>query len=343
MIGRMLHRRCNFARAAAAMLATLAIAGCSAEHRPMTTLAPKSDLAIWIRDLFIQVTLWDALVLIIVVVAFFLAVFVFSSRVGEAAPATAPSSDLGLEIAWTLGPALILLMITIPTVRTIFRSQPAVAPAAALKIKVTAYQWWWEFQYPDGLKTANELHIPNNWPIQLELQSGDIIHSFWVPQLGGKRDVVPGQINQLTFIANTVGEYPGQCAEFCGLSHANMRFRVFVDSAADFAAWDKAQLAGPASAPPTDHAAADGAKIFANSPCTTCHMVRGVSKGYVGPDLTHFGSRTTLAAGVLSNTPSNVAMWIANPGDIKPGANMPALLLPGPKMDALVAYLESLK
>src|SRR5260370_4802595 len=171
MIGRMLYLRQNFAGAAGATLAMLASAGCSAEHRPMTTRAPKSGLAIWIRDLFIQVTLWDALVLIIVVVAFFLAVFVFSSRVGEAAPATAPSSDLGLEIAWTLGPALILLMITIPTVRTIFRSQPAVAPAAALKIKGTTYQWWWEFQYPDGLKTANELHIPNNWPIQLELQS----------------------------------------------------------------------------------------------------------------------------------------------------------------------------
>src|SRR5260370_36805399 len=152
MIGSISYPCRNFVRTVAATLSPLAIAGCSAEHRPMTTLAPKSDLAIWIRDLFIQVTLWDALVFIIVIVAFFLAVFVFSSRVGEAAPATAPSSDLGLEIAWTLGPALILLMITIPTVRTIFRSQPAVAPAAALKIKVTAHQWWWEFQYPDRLK-----------------------------------------------------------------------------------------------------------------------------------------------------------------------------------------------
>jgi cytochrome c oxidase subunit II len=325
------------------VLATLALAGCAEKNRPMTTLAPKSDLALWIRDLFIQVTLWDALVLTVVVAAFFLAIFVFSSRVGEAAPATAASSDLGLEIAWTLGPALILLMITIPTVRTIFRSQPAVPPPNTMKIKVTAYQWWWQFEYPDGLKTANELHIPINWPIQLELQSGDIIHSFWVPQLGGKRDVVPGQINQLTFIANTIGEYPGQCAEFCGLSHANMRFRVFVDSANDFAAWDKSQLAGPVSVPASDQAATAGAKIFASSPCTTCHMIRGVSKGYIGPDLTHFGSRTTLAAGVLPNTPSNVAMWIAHPQEFKPGANMPALLLPGPKMDALVAYLESLK
>jgi len=188
----------------------------------------------------------------------------------QSAPATAASSDLGLEIAWTLGPTLILLMITIPTVRTIFRSQPAVAPAAALKIKVVAYQWWWEFEYPDGVKTSNELHIPVNWPVRLELQSGDIIHSFWVPQLGGKRDVVPGQINQITFIANTPGEYPGQCAEFCGLSHANMRFRVFVDSAENCATavqetLDRHSLPSPATERGELHVAlTDAADNFLN-------------------------------------------------------------------------------
>ncbi len=325
------------------MAIALAIAGCSAKDRPMTTLAPKSDLAQWIQSLYIEVTAWDAIILAIVVSAFVLAVFVFSSRVGEAAPASTASSDLGLEIAWTLGPTLVLLMISVPTIRTIFRSQPAVAPSGALEIKVIAHQWWWEFQYPDGAKTGNELHIPVNRPIRLMLESADIIHSFWVPQLGGKRDVVPGQINELTFVATVPGMYPGQCAEFCGLSHANMRFRTFVDSPEDFANWDRAQLAGPAATPPSDLLASDGAKVFADSPCTTCHMVQGISKGYIGPDLTHFGSRTTLAAGVLKNTPENVAKWIQNPQEVKPGANMPALLLPGPKLNALVAYLESLK
>jgi cytochrome c oxidase subunit 2 len=272
-----------------------------------------------------------------------LAVFVFSSRVGEAATTSAASSDLGLEIAWTLGPTLVLLMISVPTIRTIFRSQPAVAPAGALEIKVVAHQWWWEFDYPDGAKASNEMHIPVNRPIRLELESADIIHSFWVPQLGGKRDVVPGQINELTFVATVPGMYPGQCAEFCGLSHANMRFRTFVDSPDDFAKWDHDQLAGPLATPANDQLAADGAKVFADSPCTTCHMVQGISKGYIGPDLTHFGSRTTLAAGVLQNTPENVARWIEDPQEIKPGANMPPLLLPGPKLNALVAYLESLK
>jgi cytochrome c oxidase subunit 2 len=321
----------------------LAIAGCSAADHPMTTLSPKSDLAKWIQSLYIDVTLWDAAILSIVVLAFILAVFVFSSRVGEAAPAATASSDLGLEIAWTLGPTLVLVMISVPTIRTIFRSQPAVAPAGALEIKVVAHQWWWEYDYPDGAKTGNELHIPVNRPIRLSLESADIIHSFWVPQLGGKRDVVPGQINELTFVATVPGMYPGQCAEFCGLSHANMRFRVFVDSPDDFAKWDKAQLAGPAATSASDLLASNGAKVFANSPCTTCHMIEGISKGYIGPDLTHFGSRTTLAAGVLKNTPENVAKWIGNPQETKPGANMPALLLPGPKMDALVAYLEGLK
>lgn len=321
----------------------LAIAGCSDTDRPMTTLAPKSDLAQWIQSLYIQVTVWDAIIFAIVIVAFILAVFVFSSRVGEAAPASTASSDLGLEIAWTLGPTLVLLMISVPTIRTIFRSQPAVAPRGALEIKVVAHQWWWEFDYPDGAKASNELHIPVNRPIRLSLESGDIIHSFWVPQLGGKRDVVPGQINELTFVATVPGMYPGQCAEFCGLSHANMRFRTFVDSPDEFAKWDKDQLAGPVQSSSTDALASDGAKVFADSPCTTCHMIQGVSKGYIGPDLTHFGARTTLAAGVLKNTPENVAKWIEDPQEIKPGANMPPLLLPGPKLNALVAYLESLK
>jgi cytochrome c oxidase subunit II len=321
-----------------------ALAGCEqSANLPMTTLAPKSNLADSIHHLFLEVTAWDALIFLIVIVAFTLAVFVFSTRAGEAAPPSQASSDLTLEIAWTIGPALVLLMISIPTVRTIFRSQPAVAPKDSLEITVVAHQWWWEFDYPDGHKTANEMHIPTGQPIRLHLQSADIIHSFWVPQLGGKRDVVPGQINELTFIAGVPGEYPGQCAEFCGLSHANMRFRVFVQTPDDFAMWQKSELAGPATPPATDQLGVEGAQYFATSPCTTCHTVEGVSKGYIGPNLTHFGSRTTLAAGVLKNDPADVAAWITDPQKIKPGAYMPGLVLPGPKLNALVAYLESLK
>ena len=326
--------------------AAAACFGCAGGRElPMTTLAPNSDLAEWIYHLFIQVTLWDALILAIVVTAFILAVFLFSTRVGEAAPPSSAASDLGLEVAWTVGPALILLMISIPTVRTIFRSQPRFAPAGSLEIKVTAHQWWWEFTYPDsGVETANELHVPTGRPIRLHLLSNDVIHSFWVPQLGGKRDVVPGQINELTLEAFVPGTYPGQCAEFCGLSHANMRFRVMVEPPDQFASWERSEQAAPAAASQNPSPAAlEGAKIFANSPCTTCHRIDGVSKGYIGPDLSHFGTRSTLAGGVLSNTPANVAKWVRDPEAIKPGAQMPRLGLAGEQLNDLVAYLESLK
>ena len=320
--------------------------GCAkGRELPMTTLAPKSDLAQWIYHLFIQVILWDALILAIVVTAFILAVFVFSTRVGEAAPPSSAASDLGLEVAWTVGPALILLMISIPTVRTIFRSQPRIPPAGSLVITVTAHQWWWEFTYQDsGVETADELHLPTGRPIRLHLLSNDVIHSFWVPQLGGKRDVVPGQMNELTLEAFMPGTYLGQCAEFCGLSHANMKFRVIVETPDQFASWERSERAAPAAATQnTSPAAAAGARIFANSPCTTCHRIDGVSKGYIGPDLSHFATRTTLAGGVLSNTPANVAKWVIDPEAIKPGAQMPRLGLSGEQLNDLVAYLDSLK
>jgi cytochrome c oxidase subunit II len=318
------------------------LCGCRGADPPMTTLAPKSDLAQWIYRLFLEVTAWDALIFAIVLVSFVLAVFFFSTRVGEAAPPSAPGSALGLEVAWTVGPALILLMISIPTVRTVFRSQPAVAPKGALEINVLAHQWWWEFHYPaSGVAAADELHIPAGVPIRLALRSADIIHSFWVPQLGGKRDVIPGQTNELTFIAHVSGTYLGQCAEFCGLSHANMRFRVVVETPENFAKWQAAELAAPVPASAPDAVA--GAKIFADSPCTTCHAVKGVSKGYIAPDLTHFGSRTTIGAGIMANTRANLTRWVMDPAAIKPGAEMPPFGLRGKELDDLVAYLESLK
>jgi len=327
------------------LAALLLAAGCVRTEPPMTTLAPKSDLAAEIYRLFLEVTAWDAFIFLIVVVAFVLAIFVFSTRVGEAAPPSSVASDLGLEVAYTLGPAFIILMISIPTVSAIFRTQPPIAPAGSLHVTVIPHQWWWEFRYPEsGIVTANELHIPVGRIIRAELKSADVIHSFWVPQLGGKRDVVPGQVNELTFDARVPGVYLGQCAEFCGLSHANMRFRVFVETPEQFAAWEADQKGAPMPSQQSSNAeVAAGARIFANSPCTACHHVAGVSHGYVGPDLSHFGARTTMAGGIMSNTPQHVAEWIRNPDALKPGAQMPALGLRGPELDELVAYLESLK
>ena len=333
--------------AAAAMAALMT--GCGNTVYPMDTLSPKSNLANEVTWLFKEVTILDSIVLLIVIAALLGAIFFFSTRPGDSQAPSSKHADLYLEVGWTLIPALILLAITVPTVRTIIRTQPYSWSPNTLRIKVIAHQWWWEFRYPTlGVITADELHIPAGRQIHFELLSADVIHSFFMPALGGKRDVVPGQDNELTLIANTPGYYYGQCAEFCGTSHANMRFRVIVDTPSDFEAWVAHQNSPPVK--PTGGAAAAGAKIFADAPCAICHTLRGVSGfskqytyGFRGPDLTHFASRTTLAGSILDNTPQNVALWISDPDAVKPGAKMPDLGLHGKDLNDLVAYLESLK
>jgi cytochrome c oxidase subunit 2 len=332
----------------ARLLALLLAAGCARGEPPMTTMAPKSDFAEWTHRLYLQVIGWDSLILFIVVVAVALALWRYSTRSRGHGDAPPPSAEhLSLEVTWTLGPALVLLAIAVPTIRTTFRSQPAQAPANALEVKVTAHQWWWEMRYPAlGIVTANEMHLPVGRPVRILLESADVIHSFWVPQLGGKRDVIPGHTNAITLVAHTPGVYLGQCAEFCGLSHANMRFRVFVETPERFHAWSAQQVRPPVvPGRPTDTATPieGGARLYAGSACVTCHTINGVSTQRVGPDLTHFGSRTTLAGGVLENTPQNLAAWLRDPAAVKPGAQMPALGLPAQEITALVTYLESLK
>jgi cytochrome c oxidase subunit 2 len=325
-----------------------ALASCGTTATPMSTFAPQSDYAHHIHSLYLEVIGWDTLILLVVTVALLLALLRYSTR-SEVVPEQLPATHehIGLEVAWTVGPAVILLAIAIPTVRTTFRSQPAVAPQNALIVNVIAHQWWWEVHYPDlQISTANEIHLPVGRPVRFQLQSADVIHSFWVPQLGGKQDVVPGHTNTLTLTPQRPGMYFGQCAEFCGLSHANMRFRVFVDTPQAFHAWSTRQTA-PAAVPgrPAEAVTAvqAGARLYAESPCVTCHTIRGVSTQKIGPDLTHFGSRTTLAGGTLDNTPQNLGAWLRDPPALKPGAQMPDLGLSQQQAAQLVAYLESLK
>jgi cytochrome c oxidase subunit 2 len=246
-----------------------------------------------------------------------------------------------LEIGWTVAFAVILLIFAIPTIRSIFRTQEAPA-ATALRIEVAGKQWWWEFRYP-GLKiaTANELHLPAGQTVAFHLNAPDVIHSFWIPQLGGKRDVVPHRVNRLVMTPDTPGEFPGQCAEYCGESHANMRFRVVVHKQEDFERWVKAQQAPPVE--PTDPLAQQGKALFAANACVGCHTIGGTSAGQIGPDLTHFGSRKTLGANLLPNTPENLIRWIENPGHVKPGNRMPDLGMRGEQSKALAAYLQGLK
>jgi cytochrome c oxidase subunit 2 len=316
----------------------LFLGGC-AWDTPQTSLVPRSDLTRAIQGLYGIIT-WAAVVIGIVVLGLIAWILLrFRHRQGAPLPRQI-RGHAGLEIAWTVAPALVLLIIAVPTIQVVFRTQAPASPHA-LEIDVIGKQWWWEFRYPAlGVITANELHVPVGRPVAITLVGWDVIHSFWVPQIAAKRDVIPGRVNRITFTADTPGTYWGQCAEFCGTSHANMMLRVMVDTPEDFDRWAKAQLAPPVEAAGP---AADGKTIYATSACVGCHTIKGVSAGVLGPDLTHFGSRTTLVAGMLPSDHATLAAWLRDPQAVKPGAKMPNLGLTVEQARALAAYLLSLK
>ncbi|HWD08851.1 MAG TPA: cytochrome c oxidase subunit II [Actinomycetota bacterium] len=211
----------------------------------------------------------------------------------------------------------------------------------AFTIQVIGHDWWWEARYPNGAVTANEIHIPTGQTVRVDLTTADVIHSFWVPQLQVKTDMIPGRSNHTWLRTSSPGRYRGQCAQFCGLQHAHMIFYVVADPPQVFQSWLAGQAA-PAATPDTAQAAA-GERTFLTSTCTGCHTIRGTgAAGVVGPDLTHLASRQTLAAGTLANTPGNLAEWITDPQHVKPGAEMPPTGLTPAQAQALVAYLESL-
>jgi len=217
----------------------------------------------------------------------------------------------------------------------------------AVNIEVTAYQWWWGVKYLDGpvsetFTTANEIHVPVGRPVVVQLKAADVIHSFWVPSLAGKRDLVPGRTATLAFQADHAGVYRGQCAEFCGFQHAFMAFEVHAQAPAEYEAWRQAQLRPAAE--PMEAQAQRGKMLFQSVSCALCHAVQGtIAQGRTGPDLTHVASRRSLAAGTLPNTPGHLASWIVDPQQHKPGTNMPANPLSGEDLAALVAYLGTLK
>jgi len=209
---------------------------------------------------------------------------------------------------------------------------------ADVTVTVIGHDWWWEVRYPNGAVSANEIHIPSGRKVRLALETDDVIHSFWVPPLGPKIDMVPGLHNTLWLEAARPGVYRGQCAEFCGLQHANMIIRVVADTPAAFDAWIARE------AEPAEPGGAAGRQIFESQSCAGCHTVRGTAAaGKVGPDLTHFARRDTLGAGVKPRTDENLARWIADPQSVKPGVTMPPVTLPAGQLDSLVAYLEGLR
>ena len=324
--------------APALLAATVLVAGGCVWKTPMSSVVAGSDYNRAILHVYTIVTWVTVVIALIVFVALAYVLARYCER-PDAVASTTPGLP-ALEIAWTIVPALVLLVIAIPSIQIAFRTQGKPRPGS-LEVTVIARQWWWEFRYTGlDVVTANELHVPAGRPVLLKLEGPDVIHSFWAPPMGGKRDVVPGRLNQMSFTPEVPGEYWGQCAEYCGASHAHMGLRVFVDTPDAFDRWVAAQRA-PAAEP--QGAAAEGKTIFAGSACVGCHTIKGVSGGILGPDLTHFGSRTTFAAAMFPTRADMLTAWIKNAPALKPGVKMPALGLSDDQARAVAAYLVTLK
>lgn len=251
-----------------------------------------------------------------------------------------------IEFAWTTVPILIVFVLILVTARTIYVVQARPRPPGALRVLVIAHQWWWEFRYPElGIVTANELHVPlsnpqSPTPTFLDLESVDVAHSFWVPRLAGKTDVIPNRKNSMWIDPQVAGTYLGQCAEYCGTEHAMMLLRVVVEPRADFERWAAAEKQPPV----LDASAAHGRAVFESTACVNCHTIRGTAAdGRFGPDLTHLMARETIGAGVAMNTPAHLKIWVNDPSQMKPGALMPAMNLGDKDLDDLVAYLVTLR
>lgn len=319
----------------------LLVSACAGAQLPQSTLAPRADFSAELLGLFKTVFWWALAVFIVVESLLLVAVARFRARPGAPAPKHIHGHTI-LEIGWTLAPALILVFIAVPTMRTIFATS-GTAPQGALRVEVIGHQWWWEYRYPTlNISAYNELHVPAGTPVQVEMTSADVIHSFWVPRLGGKRDLIQGRTNRIVFRPDSAGEYWGQCAEFCGASHANMRLRVVVQSDTTFQRWVEQQRAAPAT-PAKGSVEERGQQIFRRSACIGCHTITGISTARVGPELTHVGGRGTIAGALFPNTTETLHRWITNAPSLKPGALMPPQNLQGADLDAVVAYLQSLK
>jgi cytochrome c oxidase subunit II len=313
----------------------------------LNIFAPESTPARAIVDLSVLVLSITALIFVVVA-----SLLVYSIVKFRATPATAdrePAQVYGstqIELAWTVVPILIVLVLFAATARAIHAIQDAPQPSSAVEVTVIGHQFWWEYRYPAlGVVTANELHVPVSDPSRprptfMKLLSADTDHSFWIPQLAGKTDLIPNRVNQLWMDPLRPGIFLGQCAQYCGTQHAKMLQRVSVDTPDEFDAWIRAQQA-PAI---EDESAIPGRQIFEKTACINCHSVRGtVANGRFGPDLTHLMSRATIASGAAENTPENLRQWLKDPDAIKPGSLMPAMKLSDGELDALVRYMLSLR
>jgi len=314
---------------------------------PTNIFAPASTPAKSIFELSLFVLAVTGAIFLVVFTLLLYSVVKFRKRKnddGREPPQVYGSNQV--ELAWTIIPILIVVALFMATARVIAVVQKASAPTNAIAVTAIGHQFWWEYRYPDlGVVTANELHVPVSDPVHptptfIKLLSADTDHSFWVPRLAGKTDLIPNHPNSMWIDPQETGLYLGQCAQYCGTQHAKMLLRVYVQSKDDFDRWVQQQRQ-PAI---TNDAGSQGQRIFETTACINCHTVSGTAAdGRFGPDLTHLMSRDTIAAGAAPNTPENLRLWIRNPDAIKPGSLMPAMQLNEQELDALTAYLETLR
>jgi len=308
--------------------------------------SPASTPAKSIADLSIFVLVITGIIFVVVFALLFYSVVKFRGRAIDAGrePAQVYGSTQ-IELAWTIIPTLIVVVLFLATARVIHAVQDAPEPSDAVEVTVIGHQYWWEFRYPKlGIVTANELHIPvsnprHPTPTFVQLLSADTDHSFWVPELAGKADLIPNHPNRMWVDPQRTGVFLGQCAQYCGTQHAKMLLRISVDGPEDFASWVRAQQKPGVE----DAGAIAGKRVFERNACMNCHAVGGTpADGRFGPDLTHLMSRTTIAAGAAENTRDNLRLWIQNPSAIKPSSLMPSMKLSDADLDAVVSYMETL-
>ncbi|MGH7475791.1 MAG: cytochrome c oxidase subunit II [Longimicrobiales bacterium] len=394
--GRVLGRA---AAAAALALGSLLLGACAGEY-PQTTFRPVSDFGRDLNQLFANIFWLTMVVLVVVLAGVVYIILRFRERPGVPEPKRIYGNNL-LELLWTLGPAVIVVLITVPTVRTIFQTYRS-PREDALQVQAIGHQWWWEFRIPElGIRTANQLYLPVGREIDLHLSSVDVLHNWWVPRLGGKRYNYPNPVtpagdeerpnhHRLIFTVDEPGVYAGQCAEYCGLSHALMQMRVVAVRAAEFEAWTtrmataaqpqpqaaepsglldtipggepqpETPVLAPALQATSPNVPAEGTlerrghDIFMSRTCVACHAIAGTTaQGQLGPDLTNFGNRWAIGAGALPNAPENIVRWVRRPERYKPGAQMPGTVFGGggmpptgltrDELEAVAAYLYSLR
>jgi cytochrome c oxidase subunit 2 len=300
---------------------------------------PHSPEAQAIASLFTQTLVVCAAIGLLVAVLVGVCVVRFRAAVRPAEPEQVHGHKW-LEIGWTLGPLAIVIALFALTARAMAASDPA--PSREPDLVVIGHQWWWEARYPSGVVTANEIHVPAGKDLLVRVESEDVIHDFWLPQLGRKMDAVPGHPSFIWLQADTPGTYMGACAEYCGAEHAWMRIVMIAHPQAEFDAWQQHELQPPP--PPADGAAARGAAEFDAKTCIRCHHIEGRGAAVrVAPDLTHLAERATLGAGVIANDPASLAHWLKDPQSVKPSSHMPDLNLSDDDVSDLVAYFETLR